>query len=442
MALPPDVIQYYTELCKPEKVMAQPGAQPLEDYKILDLSYANLGGSYIATLLAEFGAECVKVEPPSGDPARYFSPYGMLHNGMGLGFIDANRNKFFITLNLETEKGREIFKEMVKKVDVVIETFKPGYMDSLGIGYRQLKEINPGLVYVAVNNYGQYGPLARTNRSGYDIDAQAMSGLAYHTGELPGTPGVPEEAQVPTRMGSWVAWMSCGHWGALGVLAALWWRRKTGKGQMIDVSPWETAYYGTDTAQTVYQFEGFKDEAIRERAGPVEPLAQVYAYFPAKDGWLFIGAFAEASFQSFCDMVGRADLKEKYPMLKPYRVFENAFKVYDDVKEITKEKTIDEWVKMSLEWSKTHPSVVMAPVRRAIEVYNDEGYYETRTLVRFKDPIHGDVVVSKGCPKYCGPYQIIKWLARPLGADNEFIYLKYLGYTRDELEKLKAEGVI
>ena len=94
-------------------------------------------------------------------------------------------------------------------------------------------------------------------------------------------------------------------------------------------------------------------------------------------------------------MVGRVDLKEKYPPAKPYRVFENAFKVYDDVKEITKEKTVEEWVNMALEWSKTRPAVAISPVRRAIEVYNDKGYYETRTLVRFKDPIHGDVVISK-----------------------------------------------
>lgn len=437
MALPPDVIQYYAELCKPEKVMTQPSAQPLEGYKILDLSYANLAGSYVATLLAEFGAECIKVEPPSGDPARYFSPYGMLHNEMGLGFIDANRNKFFITLNLETEKGRDIFKEMVKKVDVVIETFKPGYMDSLGIGYRHLKEINPGLVYVAVSNYGQYGPLAKTKRAGYDIDAQAMSGVVYHTGERP-EHGAPEEIAVPTRVGSWIAWMSCGYWGAVGVLAALWWRRKTGKGQMIDVSPWETTYFSTSTAQTMFYFDG----VIRERQGQVEPVGQIYAYFPAKDGWVFIGAGADDSFNSFCDMVGRPDLKEKYPTVIPYRVGENAFKVYEDVSEITKNYTVDEFVNMAVEWSKTHYSVATSKVRGAIDTFNDEGYYESRSLIRLKDPIHGDVVVSRGSPKCSGFYQIIKWLARPLGADNEFIYLKYLGYTRDELEKLKAEGVI
>src|SRR5512137_1039869 len=133
----------------------------LSDAVVLDLSYANLSGDICSSIYAEFGAEVIKIEPPEGDPSRKITPYGVNRNGVGVPFIMEARNKRYMTLDLKSEAGREEFKKLAKKAHIVIETFEPGKMDAWGIGYRQLSEINPGLVYIAISPYGQYGKKAQ-----------------------------------------------------------------------------------------------------------------------------------------------------------------------------------------------------------------------------------------------------------------------------------------
>ena len=139
MAINKDYAKFVYKITNPEDAPSKPEA--LEGTLVLDLSYGNYAGLFASSILAELGAEVIRIEPPEGDIARKMTPYGIMINDAGLAYLTEGRNKFHITLNIETEEGRELLRKLVKKADVLIETFKPGYMDSLGVGYRQLKEI-------------------------------------------------------------------------------------------------------------------------------------------------------------------------------------------------------------------------------------------------------------------------------------------------------------
>ncbi|MCX6004953.1 MAG: CoA transferase, partial [Chloroflexi bacterium] len=132
-------------------------AEVLDDVLVLDVSYANMSGDIASSIFAEFGAEVIKIEPPEGDPSRKITPNGVNRNGVGIPFIMEARNKRYYTLDLRTEAGRDEFKKLAVRAHIIIETYKPGQMDSWGIGYRQLSATNPGLVYIAISPYGQYG---------------------------------------------------------------------------------------------------------------------------------------------------------------------------------------------------------------------------------------------------------------------------------------------
>ena len=141
-------------------------------------------GCYCSSMLAEFGAEVIRIEPPEGDFIRTCTPYGMLHKGEGLNYLTEGRNKSHITLNLREPEGREILKALVAQADILIETFLPGVMDEWGIGYEQLKEINPRLIFASITANGQFGPLSRSRMPDYDNIAQARSGIQAATGEV------------------------------------------------------------------------------------------------------------------------------------------------------------------------------------------------------------------------------------------------------------------
>jgi len=193
------------------KGMMSPDGKPevLDDALILDVSYANLSGDICSSIYAEFGAEVIKIEPPEGDPSRKITPYGVNRNGTGVPFIMEARNKRYMTLDLRKEADREEFKKLAKKAHVVIEAYAPGQMDAWGIGYRQLSEINPGLVYVAISPYGQYGKKAQEmiDIPDSDITAQAVSGVPANIGDLPGE---GEPYNWPLKAVVWLAWYISG----------------------------------------------------------------------------------------------------------------------------------------------------------------------------------------------------------------------------------------
>ena len=221
--------------------IARTKPEALDDITVLDLSYKSFAGCQCSSLLAEFGAEVLRIEPPEGDFLRISTPYGMLYKGEGLNYLTEGRNKFHITLDLSRPEGRKILKGLVTQVDVLIETYRPGTMDEWGIGYEQLKKINPRLIFASITGYGQFGPMSQSQMPDYDNIAQARSGIQSATGEV-----MPEGKSynecpwaVPTKASPWIAWSAAGIFMAVGILAALYWRGITGEGQALDVASGE-----------------------------------------------------------------------------------------------------------------------------------------------------------------------------------------------------------
>jgi len=213
------------------------GAKPeaLADLVVLDLSSGSYAGAYCSSMLAEFGAEVIRIEPPGGDFLRTCSPYGMEYKGEGINYLTEGRNKYHVTLDLDHAEGREIFKGLAAQADVLIETFAPGGMDGWGLGYEQLKEFNPRLIFASITTYGQFGPDCNSRMPDYDNVAQARSGIQYATGGM-----LPEDKSqdqcpwaVPTKASPWIAWCTAGTFMATGILAALHWRMQSGEGQAL-----------------------------------------------------------------------------------------------------------------------------------------------------------------------------------------------------------------
>ena len=185
--------EYARALTDPVRAREHPEA--LDDLLVLDCSHANVAGLFASSILAEFGATVIRLEPPPGDLVRQFSPEGMRHGDTGLAYLVEGRNKHHVTLNLETQEGRLLLRRLAAKADVLIETQKPGVMDAWGLGYRQLSQLNPGLVYVAISTYGQFGPRAASPIPDHDLTNQALSGVPYVTGEPEGPDGPAPHAR-------------------------------------------------------------------------------------------------------------------------------------------------------------------------------------------------------------------------------------------------------
>ena len=211
------------------------GTKPeaLDHLLVLDLSSRNMGGCYCSSLLAELGAETIRIEPPEGDFARTFTPYGITHMGVGLAYLHEGRNKHHITLNLETPEGQKMLKGLVSRADVLIETYKPGVMDNWGIGYEELSKINPRLIYTSFYTYGQFGAKSNCGMPDYNNVDEALAHVQYATGEIlpPGKTYDDMPWAVPTKAGNWLTWYVAGGFAAISILAALHYRRLTERGR-------------------------------------------------------------------------------------------------------------------------------------------------------------------------------------------------------------------
>jgi crotonobetainyl-CoA:carnitine CoA-transferase CaiB-like acyl-CoA transferase len=401
--------------------------EALDDLVVLDLSYGHLGGMVASSFLAEFGAEVIKIEPPEGDPARFFSPFGHLHNGSGLGYLVEGRDKFFITLDLRKPEGRRILKKFVLHSDVLIETYKPGVMDALGIGYKQLSKINPALIYAAFSLYGQFGPKAErySNMPDSDIAEQALSTIVYSSGD-----------KKPLKMGNWMGFYVGGAAGAIGILASLFYRDISGKGQFIDVAGAEALRWTHDSALVWYDYA----RKIKRRYGFLDLNASVYSYFQAKDGWVCIAEFTDNRFILLCNTIGRPDLA-KNPRFKSSYVrsdIENQRILYKEISKWTKERTRQEIYDILI-----NAGLVVGGVRRADEIVKDKHSKICGIFRSLQDPIYGELLLQNSTPPMSGsPPRIKKWACRPIGYDNQYIYMKHLGYGKCKLEELKRKKLI
>ncbi|GKV66213.1 MULTISPECIES: CaiB/BaiF CoA-transferase family protein [unclassified Sporosarcina] len=266
--------------------------QPLEGIKVLDFSRV-LAGPYCTMMLSDMGAEVIKIERPElGDDTRHFGPF---QNGESGYFMFLNRGKKSIEMNLKDSDDRESLMELIKDADVIVENFRPGVMENLGLGYETLKEVNEGLIYCSISGFGQYGPLKK--RPAYDLVAQAMGGIASITGH-PDNP--------PTRSGASLGDMSAALYAAYGIMVALFHRERTGIGQAIDVAMVDTIFSLLEHNVMRYTSEG----VIPERIGSRHPISAPFDVFETKEGSIVIATANEPLFVKLCSVMGKEELLE------------------------------------------------------------------------------------------------------------------------------------
>ncbi len=392
----------------------------LENIVVLDLTRV-LAGPYCGSVLADFGAKVIKIEQPKvGDDSRHYGPHV---NGESLYFGNLNRNKYGMTLNLKTEEGKKIFKELVKEADIVIENYRYGVMDRLGLGYEQLKEINPRIIYGAITGFGSNGPYR--DRPGYDIISQAMGGLMSITGQ---------EGDPPTRCGSAMGDFLGGLNLAIGVLVALNARQITGKGQYIDVSIADSVVMSLEQAWQRYFVTGVVPEPHGNYYDAIAP----YDSYQAKDGWMVIGCGNQKLYETLCNNILKKPelIKDERFTTVPLRVKNNK-----DFKKIMEkwlvDYTVEEAVSMIL-----GVGIPAGPILNVEQISKDEHFVKARELfVTMKHPVCGEVIVNGNAVKMSDTKAELRMPSPTLGQHTASILTEH-GYSKEEIEKLLLEGVI
>ena len=393
----------------------------LSNITVLDLTRV-LAGPYCTMMLADYGANVIKIEVPGkGDDTRAMGPK---KNDYSMYYAYVNRGKKGITLNLKEEEGKKIFIEMVKKADVVVENYRPGVMDKLGLGYDVLKEVNDQIIYAAVSGFGCYGP--KYKRPGYDIIAQATSGLMSITGEAGGQP-----LRVGNAMGDVLGGMNL----TIGILMALNARTVTGRGQRVDVSLVDSVVSSLEVGWQRFFASGKQPELIGNRYASAFP----YDSFTASNGRFVIGCGNDKLFTLLCTKVlGREDLLTDPRFDTNIHRCENYAALKPEIEKWSIEHTIAECVSLI-----DSAGVPVAPINMLADVVNDEHIAGAREMfIHMHHPVIGDMTVPGNPVKLLDTKPDISKCAPDLGQDNKAVYGEMLGLTEGDLETLKAHNVI
>lgn len=390
--------------------------QPLKGVKILDLTRL-LPGPWCTMLLSDFGAEVIKIEELKvGDPARLYPPF--IRNDGAL-FLNLNRNKKSITLDLKKPEGREIFLQLAKTADVIVEGFRPGVMKRLGVDYETVKKINPGIIYCSISGFGQSGPYE--NLVGHDINYVGFAGILSITLDANGKPVIPG-IQIADLGGG-------GSMGAIGILMALMARERTGAGQYVDVSMMDGVAYWMSMHASLFFAEG-RDPKTEELV--LQGVLPCYNIYETRDGkYLTLGALENYFWDNFCRAIDRKDLM-KYQMVTGKKKDE----ICAVLQGIFKTKTRDEWFAFLRD-----KDVPCGPVNTISEAFRDPQILHRGMLAEVSHPKLGKIK-QVGVPiKLSETPGDIRTPPPMLGQHNEEV-LGGLGYTKERIEELKKKRVI
>ncbi len=394
---------------------------PLDGVTVVDLTQI-YNGPYATYMMAMAGAQVIKIEPLGGEHLRRRGVVG----GAALPFAMLNGNKRAVTLNLKTERGRQLLIEMVRRADIVVENFAPGTMDRLGVGWDVLSAANPRLVYGASSGYGRSGP--NRDYPAMDLTVQAMSGIMSITG-FPDRP--------PVKTGPAIADFSAGIHLYAAVLTALYEREKTGQGRLVEVSM-QDAVYATLSSSLGLMF-GTADGAVPSRTGNRHSgLAESpYNVYPTRDGYVAIICVGEAHWQSLIGLMGRQDINDD----PRFATLKSRVAHMDLVDEIVSGWTAG-WDKQALFDLLIGQHVPCAPVRDLGEVVNDPHMHARGALQRIDHPDLGPITVQRSPLRFEGSALTELTPSGRLGADNSWAYGEWLGLANDEIAELRDMGVI
>ncbi|MCI8454390.1 MAG: CoA transferase [Lachnospiraceae bacterium] len=390
----------------------------LEGIRVLDLGRV-LAAPYAAALFGDMGAEVIKIEQPGrGDDSRGFAP---MKDGVSCYYKNFNRSKKGITLNLK--EGKEIFLELVKKADVVIENFRPGTMEKLGLGYEDLKRVNPGLIYGSISGFGATGPYR--HRAGYDTMSQAWSGVMSIT-------GWPEND--PVRCGASFGDVMGSLHLVIGILAALRYRDETGEGQMIDISLTDGCVVAAQSMIQVYLATG----KVPLKNGNRYTSSAPGGGYHTKDGYCVINGSAPKFWAMLCEIMGKPELLEDERFKTNALRVQNREELDPIVEAWTKTMTTDEVIDTLLP-----KGFACAPILNLDQVVANEQISGARNMFpEIDDPEVGKMRFTNSAIKMTTGGPEIRCPAPVLGQHNEEVYRDWLGYGPERLAELKEQGVI
>ncbi len=393
--------------------------KPLRGIKVLDFTRV-LAGPYCAMMLCDMGAEVIKVErPKTGDDARFFGPFIKGESGY---YMSLNRGKKSITLNLKHEEGKEIVKRLIKKVDVILENFRPGTMDKLGFGYQDIKKINPRIIYASTSGYGQTGPISRM--AGYDIVAQAVGGIMSITGSSDGP---------PTRVGTSIADILAGMFTAYGVMIALYNRDKTRKGTKIDVAMVDSVACVLENAIIRYFATGKSPKPIGSRHPSLVP----FDMFKTRDGYMVIAIGNEKLWHRFCQAIGRKSFLKDPRFINNEKRLTNEKILKSLIERWTKKKTVKELLIIFNE-----SGIPCGPVNSMERMVCHPQIIFRNMIQEIRHPVAGKIKMA-GIPlKMAGFSDKIPGRPPLLGEHTEEILKKYLRYSSKRIKELKKKSVI
>ncbi len=392
----------------------------LAGIRVLDLSRV-LAGPFCTMLLADYGAEVIKVEAPGrGDDTRHWGPPWA--GGESAYFLAVNRNKRSLTLNLKHEEGRRILRELVARSDVLIENFKVGTTRRLGLDYESLRPLNPGLIYCSITGYGQTGPYR--DRPGYDFVIQAEGGIMSITG--------PAEGE-PHKVGVAIVDITAGLFAATAILAALHHRERTGEGQYIDVALLDAQVAWLANVAQNYLVSG---ETPR-RYGNAHPNIVPYEVFPTADGYIAVGIGNDRQYRRFCQVAGRMDLwEDERFQTNPGRV-EHREELVPRLQALFRTRPTAAWLELLHE-----AKIPAGPINDVAQVLNDP-HVLARGMVQTVDhPTAGTIRLVGPVAKLSATPAAIRRPPPLLGQHTEEILTGLLGYDEEAITHLRAEGVI
>lgn len=391
---------------------------PLAGVKVLDVSQV-MAGPYCCMLLADMGADVIKVEPPgSGDQTRGAMGFKM-KGPDSMGFLNMNRNKRSIAINLKSDAGKAILFELVKDADILVENYRPGVMKRLGVGYEVMRKINPALVYVSISGFGQSGPWAE--RPGFDLMAQAMSGVMSVTGH---GDGKPVKAGVP------VADIGCALFAVYAALSAYIGAKNTGQGQYIDASLFDSALAFSIWDTSEYWGTGQPPVAL----GTANRMTAPYQAVKAKDGYFVMGATNNKLWQKLCEILARPDLLQNPDYQTIAGRLGHREALITELEKSFANKDASEWIDLMLA-----EGIPAGPILDYPQAFESEHGKHRQMKIEIDHPLEGKVPNIGFAVKMQGTPQQVRRHPPLLGEHTQEV-LEQVGFTSAQIESLRAQG--
>ncbi|MBU2226944.1 MAG: CoA transferase [Proteobacteria bacterium] len=392
---------------------------PLSDIRILDLTLI-MAGPYCTLILGDLGAEVIKIEKPGiGESSREMPPY--FFEGQSAYFIAMNRNKKSMTLDLKSEKGKQIFYDLAKTTDVVIDNFRPGVVKKLGVDFAALKKINPRIICCSISGFGQTGPFK--DRPAFDLVIQARGGIMSYTGE----PG-----RMPVRMGAPMGDLSGGLFASQGILAALFQREKTGRGQQIDIS-----LADCQTSLLTYRAQFYLvGKEIARPVGSGHVSAHPIRAFKTRTFDVVIDANTESIFAELCEAIGKPDMSNDQKFNSRENRLKNKGELYAILEESFLEKAGEEWLEL------LEKRIPIAPINTIDKALTDPQTLSRNMVVEVE---YGNDKKLKilGNPIKMSEIEQERFKRPPhLGEHTEEILTELLNYSPEQIRELRSQGVV